>query len=300
MVSPLLLLRRKFIKPTVRGLISGFDPGAVSFARASAGTRFNIARKLVSEANDVARFDYDPANSKSLGLLIEPQRTNIFPYSTMTGDQGGCPTGWSTGNTFGGGGTPVASIYGNADGAVAWSFTVSNSRSFLAPMTYAVSANTTYTYSALVESNPNSLPAHAFLQFQNTPSGSSWVFEKDWGYFVPSAGERVSLTLTVGATSGGAITRFGLGVDAPTTGTIIMSRPQLEVNVPKASSYIPTTSSSAVTRAADVLQFTIPSEISTLRYVFDDNSTQDVSVSSGAYTVPTNLNQKRIKRIQAV
>lgn len=275
----------------------GSLPVGASFHRASGGTDTNVRQLVESLAVDVPRFDYDPINGQSLGLLIEAQRTNIFTNSTMTGDQGGCPTGWSTGNTFGGGGTPVASIYGNADGAVAWSFTVSNSRSFIAPMTYAVSANTTYTYSALVESNPNSLPAHAFLQFQNTPSGSSWVFEKDGGYFVPSAGERVSLTLTVGATSGGAITRFGLGVDAPTTGTIIMSRPQLEVNVPKASSYIPTTSSSAVTRAADQLGLTVPPAVSTLRYVFDDWSVQDVAVSAGAILVPTNLNRSHVRRI---
>ncbi len=50
-------------------------------------------------------------------------------------------------------------------------------------------------------------------------------------------------------------------------------------------------------RAADALSFTIPAGVSTLRYTFDDDSTQDVSVSPGAYTVPTNLNRPRIKTI---
>lgn len=276
-------------------LIGSLPVGAL-FHRASGGTGMDARQMIASVAIDVPRFDYDLTGGQSLGLLIEPQSTNIFPYSTMTGDQGGYPDGWSLSNMTGGGGVPVASRYGNADGAVAWSFTVNNARAFIAPATFSVAANTTYTYSALVESNPNGLPAAAFLQFINYPSGAVWAFEKGNNY-VPSAGERLALTLTVGATAGGVLTRFGMGVDSARTGTVVMSRPQLEVNVAKASSYIPTTSNSAVTRAADQLGLTVPSGVSTLRYVFDDWSVQDVAVTAGAILVPTNLNQSHVRRI---
>lgn len=293
MGSQLLLLRNRqsAARNAQWDFTSGQLPERCTFARASGASR------LVGGAIDFVGSDV-PRLSAS-GILIEPQRTNTFPYSKMTGNQGGYPDGWSAGGVSGGGGVPVASQYGNADGAVAWSFTVSNARAFIAPTTYAVSANTTYTYSALIESNPNGLQARSFLQFMNTPSGSTWVFEKENGFFVPSAGERVSLTLAVGATAGGAITRFGLGVDTATTGTVIMSRPQMEINVAKASSYIPTTSS-AVTRAADQLSLDIPAGIASLLYTFDDDSTQELAAAAGDYMVPTNLNRPIIKRITGV
>jgi len=67
----------------------------------------------------------------------------------------------------------------------------------------------------------------------------------------------------------------------------------------QATSYIPT-DGSVVTRAADQLSFTIPNGVSTLRCAFDDNSTQDVAVSAGAYTIPTILNRTIIKRLYSV
>lgn len=62
------------------------------------------------------------------------------------------------------------------------------------------------------------------------------------------------------------------------------------------TSYVPTTTAQA-TYAADAVGFTVPSGIGTLTYTFDDNSTQNVSVSPGAYTIPTNLNRPYIKTV---
>ena len=52
------------------------------------------------------------------------------------------------------------------------------------------------------------------------------------------------------------------------------------------TSYIPTTTTS-VTRAADAAVLTIPAGVNALLYTFDDNSTQQVSVTPGSYTIPT-------------
>lgn len=57
------------------------------------------------------------------------------------------------------------------------------------------------------------------------------------------------------------------------------------------------TTSTAVARTADLIEFTIPSGVGTLTYTFDDNSTQEVSVTPGAYAIPTTLNRRRIKTI---
>lgn len=63
------------------------------------------------------------------------------------------------------------------------------------------------------------------------------------------------------------------------------------------SSLIPTTSAAA-TRSADAVSFTTSGSVTQLTYTFDDNSTQNVSVTGGAsHTIPTNLNRAYIKFI---
>lgn len=60
------------------------------------------------------------------------------------------------------------------------------------------------------------------------------------------------------------------------------------------------TNGSSFTRAADDLSFTIPTGVDKLKYTFDDDTTQNVTgLSSGAYTVPTNLNRSIIKKIES-
>ena len=65
---------------------AGVLPAGVSFARASAGYRFNSAGLLVSEASDVPRLQYDPATLVSRGLLVEDARTNLFTKSEKFDD----------------------------------------------------------------------------------------------------------------------------------------------------------------------------------------------------------------------
>ena len=42
--------------------------------------------KVVLVGANVPRFDHDPETKESKGLLIEPSRTNLFPYGTTPGD----------------------------------------------------------------------------------------------------------------------------------------------------------------------------------------------------------------------
>lgn len=93
------------------------------------------------------------------------------------------------------------------------------------------------------------------------------------------------------ATSGDAVntSNFGAGQGIYIWGS------QLE-QAAAASSYIPTTTQS-VMRAADSAGFTIPAGVGHLTYTFDDQSTQQVAVSPGPYTIPTNLNRPLITRI---
>lgn len=66
-----------------------------------------------------------------------------------------------------------------------------------------------------------------------------------------------------------------------------------------ASAHMPTTGAQT-TQSADACSFSIPPGVFSLRYTFDDESTQTVVVSPGFYTIPTDLNRSRIKRIVSV
>ena len=54
----------------------------VLFTRGSSGTYTDEGGVIRTAANNVPRFDHDPATGESLGLLIEEQRINIIDYST--------------------------------------------------------------------------------------------------------------------------------------------------------------------------------------------------------------------------
>lgn len=60
----------------------GIDNAGIKvFSRASSATYFNAAGLLVTAANDVPRFDYDPITHALRGLLIEGAATNYLKYS---------------------------------------------------------------------------------------------------------------------------------------------------------------------------------------------------------------------------
>jgi hypothetical protein len=63
------------------GLVD-FRPGVldprITFTRASTGTYFDAAGVMQTAAINAPRFDHHPATLKRLGLLVEPQRTNLL------------------------------------------------------------------------------------------------------------------------------------------------------------------------------------------------------------------------------
>lgn len=85
--------------------------GAITFTRASNGTRRDSSGILVTDANNIPRFDHD-ASGNPLGLLIEEARTNVCLQSedftttwsdfqtTVTSNQAVAPDGAATADEF--------------------------------------------------------------------------------------------------------------------------------------------------------------------------------------------------------
>jgi len=65
---------------SLKTLDHGTGP-AITFTRASGATYFDADGVLQTAANDTPRFDHDPLNGNSLGLLVEGARTNLHRYS---------------------------------------------------------------------------------------------------------------------------------------------------------------------------------------------------------------------------
>lgn len=298
---------------SVYPLVINFIPAAldarITFTRASTGTFTGSNGLIQTAAIDVARFAYEPVSLDLLGLLIEPQRINVLQYSdqfnnaywtktrsSITADSVASPDGSS-----------------NADKLVE----DTSAGTHWVGRNVAASASTTYTVSI-------------FIKAAERTAGQMQIFGN-------GGGNTVTFNLTTGTSAatgayGGwssastTITNFGNGwyriTNTATTNVgltsldfrLFLENPagtpsytgngtsgfyiwgaQLEVGA-TASSYMPTVAAS-FTRNADSASMTIPSNVSKLRYVFDNDAVQDVTVSPGAYTIPTNLNRPIIKAI---
>lgn len=282
----------------------------LALTRASSGTFFDGTGVLRNAATDVARFDYDPASLAGPWLLYEPAATNQLPYSNGY-------AGWSTNNISYASGTGApdgttnattltdnATLTGHiliyhptyAGGIVTLSAYIKAGTLGFAGL--LIRSSSTVRYSVLIDLNDGS--------FADDSVGASTT---DTGYTIEDAGNgfyRLSVTATMSAATID-VGCFGADSAAPAwdgdgnpqysgaSDTWTVWGFQLE-DGGKSTSLIQTAGSTG-TRAADALSFTVPTGVTSLRYTFDDDSTQDVSVSVGAYNVPTNLDRARIKRI---
>lgn len=218
----------------------------------------NYIPVLLTAANNVSRFDHNPTTGESLGLLIEEQRTNLFPYSADFAD-----AAW---------GKTRASITSNTivapDGTLTGDKLVEDTT---ATNTHLVSdnvnliANTSYTATVYVKAAERTR-----VRLQNS-AVANWATLGE-AYFDLSAGTIVSGTgsitpigngwyrCSITGTFGGANAGGGLNIFIVESGTttsytgngysgIYIWGAQLEAGA-FPTSYIATTSA-AVTRSAD-------------------------------------------------
>lgn len=66
----------------------------ITFVRSSSATYFDSAGLVKIAANNVPRFDYDPATLTLRGLLVEETRTNLLNWSQTFATSGGTQNNW--------------------------------------------------------------------------------------------------------------------------------------------------------------------------------------------------------------
>lgn len=296
--------------------VGGFDfdgsmPVGAAITRSGTATRINVAGTLVDMAADTPRFAYDLATHALLGLRVEPSSANAIPNNGtagaalgVIGSGGALPTGWTP---------PVANgltrevvafgqvagfdyvdlrCHGTASGTGAVAM--------IAEPTVTGSIGATWTQSAYIALIAGSLTnVSGFVLRTGSEAGNTGLSG------LTSVLTRYTNTRTMTATNPTLQLRWDYAsIGAAVDFTLRISLPQRESGN-KATSII-RTAGSAVTRAADALSldwFTdrhVPDGPITVRYTFDDGSTQDVAatVASGHTTVPTNLNRSLIRKIE--
>jgi hypothetical protein len=196
---------------------------------------------------NIPRLDY--SNGTCPSLLVEPQRTNTILNSVLSGTTS-LPTSWNF-STSTGTSAPTPSIYSQI--GQAYSFTTAATRQAIF-QNQSYTSGSTYSFSVFVESVTGSIRVDNVI-FQ-TVAGTQ-TFYKD-GVLINASdfiesGHRYT-TLMVASSTTTAQVRIGNGAGGATTGTVVLSMPQLELGS-YPTSYIPT-QAATVTRNADVISKT--------------------------------------------
>lgn len=290
----------------------GALPATMTFTRASTATYQNVSNLIASAAINAARFDYTSGAST---LLIEPSRTNQYSFSeafdnaawtkiraTITANATTAPDGAATADKLVEDATAANNHVINRASTVVLAST-SDPRSFSffakADTRTKVRAEMVFVSGCFAVFD---LAAGTVFSSGSVSGGTAptavMIGPLPGGWYLCSLSATFSAGNVGNPVSGNIFLCNAAGAEVyngdGTSGAFIWGA-QIEVGA-LPTSYIPT-AGAAGTRSADAASFTIPAGVATLRYTFDNATTQDVAVAPGAYIIPTNLNRPRIASI---
>ena len=227
-----------------------FKPLPFDFTRATTATRVNKEGLIEVVGNNEPRIDF--LDNTEGALLLEPQRTNFIPYSTLDFNGGSSPSGWSIG--FGTGSYSYEQLEYKGQKAVKQT-QITTGRSYLDTGTITILANTEHTLKIQFILDECVADANDVICVVN----GFGVFQLITFNQIDSNGI-LNINFTSTTTTSGSI-RVGLGASSNEDGgkSLAWAIPQLEQGS-YASSYIPT-SGSAVTRVADTCSQTGLSDV---------------------------------------
>jgi hypothetical protein len=235
----------------------------VTFTRASTATYFDATGTLQSAANDVPRFDYNPATLAAQGFLIEESRTNLLTYSEAFDN-----ASWTKVNLNTTGTPPWVNVEVAPDGATTADKIIedTNTGTHSAGQVNVFTSGTTYSASIYAKAaertrvrfggaNTATFAADAIFDLSSgsvfsTSFGTASIFPVGNGWY------RLTVTGVAGATAGTNIIAYLISTGTTTnytgdgTSGLYVWGAQLEAGA-FPTSYIPTTTT-ALTRAADV------------------------------------------------
>ena len=293
---------------------TGFDfagtlPAGATLTRGSVGTRFDAGGSLVSVAANAARFDYDPATLVLRGLLVEPAATNLALASE--GFDGAAWTVAGANVTVNAGPSPAGAV--TADKLVESTGTGQHR----VQQAIASTIGQTYCLSVFAKAAERS---SIWLHLIAGTGYASAIFDLSARTISGISGSAAIVALgggwsrvSVAGLSDGAATIAYLNLVDPSgsggysgngSAGLLLWGAQIEAG--PASSYIATTGAAA-TRATDAVSLDWASRgvrdgTPTVRYTFDDGSTQDVTtaIAGGVATVPTTLARPTLRRAAVV
>ena len=272
-INPTLALQFDKQRYAANGAAKSFSD-ILTFTRSTTATYFDASGVMQTAAIDAPRFDHDPVTQQPLGILVEGQRTNAIWNSTNTGvvagtigSGGALPTGW--GSSLRGLSLSVETVtvrgvsclrfrmFGtpSSTGGVNIPFGAINNAAAVNGQVWTNSV-----YMALQSGNFNNVTS-VRTQFNVFNSSSSYL--QSIASLVSIGGsltadlQRFTATGTVSNAAAAyiqALFECGVTSGLPVDFTIVMGGCQMELGA-FASSYIPTTSS-AITRAADLIAAT--------------------------------------------
>ena len=252
-------------------LVSKSFSDIITFTRASTATFFDSAGVLQSAANDVPRFDYNPATLAAQGLLIEESRTNLLTYSEAFDTT---PDWGFTGSSI----TPDAVVA--PSGATTGDKLVEDSATSLhyTDQTATTSTSSVFTFSVFAKKGERDIfelriadigfssgsRAYATFDLTNVVTLSSGITASDISSAIADIGNgwyRCSLTATLSVSGTTTVAYISLRTSTSLlsggqsylgdgTSGLFLWGAQLEAGA-FPTSYIPTTTT-ALTRAADV------------------------------------------------